>query len=173
MIFEMQTEIDISEMSEKVQRATIESVLSRIDLFAEMPKPHLRRVIAIGVEEIFKRGRTVFAEGDLGDEMYVVLEGAARVTRMVPGVGEEALAILPVGAYFGEMSLLDDAPRSATVIAHENLRLFVIHRRDLEDLLFVDRDLAYQLLWNFVRTLTQRLRTTNDKMALLAASNKF
>ena len=45
--------------------------------------------------------------------------------------------------------------------------------RDLEDLLFVDRDLAYELLWNFVRTLSRRLRATNDKMTFLATTNKF
>ena len=48
-----------------------------------------------------------------------------------------------------------------------------IHRRDLEDLLFVDRDLAYELLWNWVRTLSRRLRATNDKMTFLATTSKF
>ena len=47
-----------------------------------------------------------------------------------------------------------DAYVVATAIAHEKSRLFVVNRRDLEDLLFVDRDLAYELLWNFVRTLS-------------------
>ena len=88
-------------------------------------------------------------------------------------MGEEALAILRSGAYFGEMSLIDDAPRSAHALVHERCRLFVIAKSDLEDLLFVDRDLAYELLWNFVRTLTTRLRETNDKMTFLATTNKF
>ena len=67
----------------------------------------------------------------------------------------------------------DDAPRSASVIAHEALKLFEVDRQDLDDLLFVDRDLAYELLWNFVRTLSRRLRATNDKMTFLATTNKF
>ena len=46
-------------------------------------------------------------------------------------------------------------------------------KQKLEDLLFVDRDLAYDLLWNFVRTLSGRLRQTNDKMTFLAVTNKF
>ena len=65
---------------------------------------------------------------------------------MVPGMGEEALAVLKSGAYFGEMALIDDFPRSAHAIVHEKCRLFVIRKEDLEDLLFVDRDLAYELL---------------------------
>ena len=151
----------------------VEEILAGIDLFNGLPVAHLRRVVDIGVEQKVKKGENVFSEGDTGDEFYVILDGAVRISRIVPGMGEEALAVLRPGAYFGEMSLLDDAPRSATVICHESLRLFVINRRDLEDLLFVDRDLAYEMLWNFVRTLSRRLRATNDKMTFLATSNKF
>ena len=109
----------------------------------------------------------------MGDKFYLILEGAVRISRIVPGMGEEALAILRKNAYFGEMSLIDEAPRSAHALVHERCKLFVIAKRDLEDLLFVDRDLAYELLWNFVRTLTARLRETNDKMTFLATTNKF
>lgn len=148
-------------------------ILAGIDLFSGLPLSHLHRVVDIGVEQRVRKGHNVFAEGDKGDDFYVILEGTVRISRIVPGMGEEALAVLREGAYFGEMSLLDDAPRSATVISHESLLLFVINRQDLEDLLFVDRDLAYEMLWNFVRTLSRRLRATNDKMTFLATSSKF
>ena len=88
-------------------------------------------------------------------------------------MGEEALAVLKAGDYFGEMALIDDFPRSADAKAHESCRLFVISKEHLQDLLFVDRDLAYDLLWNFVRTLSGRLRETNDKMTFLAVSSRF
>lgn len=148
-------------------------ILAQIDVFAGLPAMHLRRVVDIGLEESHKSGATVFAEGEAGDKFYLILEGAIRISRIVPGMGEEALAVLRPGAYFGEMSLIDDAPRSATAVTHETCRLFVVQRRDLEDLLFVDRDLAYELLWNFVRTLSRRLRATNDKMTFLATTSKF
>lgn len=157
----------------QVEGKTTEEILAQIDIFAGLPTPHLRRVVDIGVEERYKKGSKVFEEGDAGDRFYLILDGAVRISRFVPGMGEEALAVLRTGAYFGEMSLIDEAPRSATAIAHESLRLFVVNRRDLEDLLFVDRDLAYELLWNFVRTLSRRLRATNDKMTFLATTNKF
>ena len=88
-------------------------------------------------------------------------------------MGEEALAVLRAGTYFGEMALIDDFPRSADARAHEDCRLFVIRKEDLADLLFVDRDLAYDLLWSFVRTLAGRLRETNDKMTFMAVTSKF
>lgn len=162
-----------AEKKKKGESINIEEVLAGIDIFSGLPTTHLRRVVAIGQEEKHKKGHTVFSEGDRGDKFYLILDGAVRISRMVPGMGEEALAVLKTGAYFGEMSLLDDSPRSASVIAHESLRVFVVNRQDLEDLLFVDRDLAYEMLWNFVRTLSRRLRATNDKMTFLATTNKF
>jgi len=147
--------------------------LSKIKFFSGLPTAYLRRIADIGVEEDHNGGTTVFQEGDKGDKFYLILSGAIRISRMVPGMGEEALAVLKNGAYFGEMALIDDFPRSAHAIVHEKCRLFVIRKEALEDLLFVDRDLAYELLWNFVRTLSGRLRETNDKMTFLSVTNKF
>ena len=156
-----------------LQGKTTLEILAQIDMFSGLPKAHLRRVVEIGLEEQYKSSAQIFAEGTPGDQFYLIVEGAVRISRMVPGMGEEALAVLRAGAYFGEMSLIDDAPRSATAVCHEACRLFVLNRRDLEDLLFVDRDLAYELLWNWVRTLSKRLRATNDKMTFLATTSKF
>jgi CRP/FNR family transcriptional regulator, cyclic AMP receptor protein len=149
------------------------ALLEKIPIFAGIGEVHLHRIAAIGTEEEHALGTTIFAEGDAGTKLYVVLAGAVRVSRMVPGMGEEALAVFKPGAYFGEMALIDEAPRSAHAIVHERARLFIIAKSDLEELLFIDRELAYELLWNFVRTLSRRLRETNDKMTFLATSNKF
>ena len=73
-------------------------------------------------KEARKHGEAIFAEGDKGDRFYLILDGAVRISRMVPGMGEEALAVLKNGAYFGEMALIDDFPRSAHAIVHEKCR---------------------------------------------------
>src|SRR5579859_3364097 len=159
-------------MAESAATAAVE-LLSKIKFFEGLPPPYLRRIADLGIEEVRNGGETIFAEGDKGDKFYLIFDGAVRISRMVPGMGEEALAVLHAGAYFGEMSLIDEAPRSAHALVHEKCRLFVIRKEDLEDLLFVDRDLAYELLWNFVRTLSGRLRETNDKMTFLSVTNKF
>lgn len=151
---------------------TIE-LLGRVNLFAGLPAVYLRRIAAIGTTEAHDAGSKIFVEGDPGDKMYVILEGSVRISRQVPGMGEEALAVLKTHDYFGEMALIDDFPRSADANVHESCSLFVITKDHLADLLFVDRDLAYDLLWNFVRTLAGRLRQTNDKMTFLAVSSRF
>jgi CRP-like cAMP-binding protein len=148
-------------------------LLGRIQLFTGLAPQYLKCIADIGVEESHKVGQSVFAEGDRGDKFYLILEGAVRISRNVSGMGEEALAILKAGDSFGEMSLIDDAPRSADAKVHESCKLFCIRKEDLEDLLFVDRDLAYELLWNLVRLLSARLRETNDKMTFMAVAGKF
>jgi CRP-like cAMP-binding protein len=148
-------------------------LLSKINLFAGLQAAYLRRIASLGLEETHPANALIFAEGAQGDKVYLILSGAVRISRTVPGMGEEALAVLRAGTYFGEMALIDDFPRSADARAHEDCRLFVIRKEDLVDLLFVDRDLAYDLLWSFVRTLSSRLRDTNNKMTFLAVTNKF
>lgn len=151
----------------------IVELLAKIHIFAGLQPAYLRRIAAVGTREQHQSGATVFSEGSEGDKMYLILSGAVRISRQVSGMGEEALAVLRAGNYFGEMSLVDESPRSADAKAHEATELLVLKKDDLEDLLFVDRDLAYDLLWNFVRTLTSRLRDTNDKMTFLAVTNRF
>jgi len=148
-------------------------LLAKVHMFEGLQPAYLKRIAAIGVHEQHAAGTTIFAEGAVGDKMYLIASGAVRISREVPGMGEEALAVLRPGNYFGEMALIDDSPRSADAKAHEMTEVFVIRKEDLEDLLFVDRDLAYDLLWNFVRTLSGRLRETNDKMTFLAVTNRF
>jgi CRP/FNR family transcriptional regulator, cyclic AMP receptor protein len=148
-------------------------LLARVNLFSGLPPIYLRRLAGIGEIETHARGTQIFAEGTPGEKVYIILEGAVRISRQVGGMGEETLAVLKTGDYFGEMALIDDFPRSADALAHERSRLFVITKDHLADLLFVDRDLAYDLLWTFVRTLAARLRETNDKMTFLAVSSKF
>ena len=148
-------------------------LLSKISLFTALQPSYLRRIAALGIEEDFDANAIIFKEGAQGDKMYLILSGAVRIGRQVPGMGEEALAVLRAGTHFGEMALIDDFPRSADARAHEACRLFVIRKEDMEDLLFVDRDLAYDLLWSFVRTLSSRLRETNDKMTFMAVTSKF
>jgi CRP/FNR family transcriptional regulator, cyclic AMP receptor protein len=96
-----------------------------------------------------------------------------RIARDLAGMGEEALAILQPGDYFGEMALVDDAPRSADAKAHEDCTLFSIRREDLSELMFLNKDLAHDLLWTFLRTISQRLREANDKMTFLTITGKF
>lgn len=151
----------------------IAAALGKIQLFDGIRDAGLERIASICSEETYRLGDVVFREGDVGDKLYLILDGKIRISREVSGMGEEALAVLGPGAAFGEMSLIDDFPRSADARVHERCRLLVLTKEALEDLLFLDKDLAYEILMNFVRILSARLRETNDKMTFLSVTGKF
>ncbi len=150
------------------------AALRACPLFQSLSGGQLRKVAGIASHRDVAAGGVIFREGDAGDEMYVVVAGKVRISKQVEGVGEEALSILEPGSYFGEMAVIDDAPRSADARAHAACALAAIKREDLDQLMFIDKDLAYDILWTFVRTLTVRLRETNDKItAFFALSGHF
>jgi CRP/FNR family cyclic AMP-dependent transcriptional regulator len=153
--------------------ASKEEQLAKIHLFAGLRPEALRLVAEVTHEETHPQGTVVFRHGDVGEKLYLILEGRVRITREVQGMGEEALAVVGPGEVFGEMALLDDSVRSADARVHEPCRLLAIHRDAFDDLLFVHKDLAYEVLWNVVRTLTRRLRETNEKFAMLSFAAKF
>src|SRR5258708_31054692 len=96
--------------SATVPRAMDAAQLKKIPLFANLTPDHLGKVAAIAEQRQFKSNDRVFQEGEVGTEMYIIGQGKIRISKMVPGVGEEALAILEPGSYFGEMALIDDTP---------------------------------------------------------------
>lgn len=161
--------------AEHTQRIDVlQRMLRQVSLFDGLLRVHLTRIANLVKEVHYRPGDAVFKHGDDGDGLYLILTGAIRISRSVSGVGEEALAILKPGMYFGEMSIVDDeVPRSADAIAHEESRLLRLPKDDLRDLMFVDRELAYELLWRFVRTLSGRLRDSNDRLLMLTVSSKF
>jgi CRP/FNR family cyclic AMP-dependent transcriptional regulator len=150
----------------------IEAV-AKVDLFRDLNHEGIERLAAICAEESYRVGDVIFKEGEVGDKLYLILEGRIRISREVSGMGEEALAILGPGAAFGEMALIDSSPRSADARVHERCRVLVLTKAALEDLLFLDKDLAYEILWTFVKILSARLRETNDKATFLSVTGKF
>ncbi len=113
-------------------------------LFQSLPADRVRRIADIATHRDLPAGAIIFREGESGDEMYVVIAGKVRISKRVAGVGEEALGILEPGSHFGEMAMVDDSPRSADAIAHTACALAVIRRDELDQLMFVDKDLAYE-----------------------------
>lgn len=139
--------------------------LKKVYLFEDLTNEELDRVLSIANKETHESETVIFKEGDPGEKFYILLDGEVRVMKPVASLGNEALAILKPGDFFGEMALIDDSPRSATIIVNGKTTLLAIRKADFESLLFLNKELAYTLLWAFVRTLSARLRETNDKLS--------
>jgi CRP/FNR family transcriptional regulator, cyclic AMP receptor protein len=149
------------------------SLLKQVALFEGLTQAQLRKLGGALKALEFPAGQHLFREGTTGTSMFIIFDGRVRISKMVPGIGEEALAILEKGQYFGEMSLIEDGPRSADAIAHSACKVYELEREKLDQLMFTDKELASTLLWTFVRTLSARLRETNDKIRAFFALSSF
>jgi CRP-like cAMP-binding protein len=154
-------------MSESIEQ------LQKVSLFAGLKPEAIRIISKVATEETHAPGTKIFQHGDAGDKLYLILEGRVRISREVPGMGEEALAVLGPGQVFGEMALLDESPRSADARVHERCRVLAIPKDGFDDLLFMHKDLAYEVLWSMVRMLVGRLRETTDKLTFLSVTGRF
>jgi CRP-like cAMP-binding protein len=132
--------------------STVEKVLflKSIDLFSQIPGEDLAQVALISTEESRDAGEEIFAEGEAGDALYLVLDGRVRVHRQ-----DRVIAELGERECFGEMALLDAAPRSATVTALVDTDLLKISREDFQEILNEKPEIAAGI----IKVLTRRLRS--------------
>ncbi len=136
------------------------AALQHVPLFRYLSSKEQLAVLATTSTRNYESGAKIVVEESPGDAMFVVIQG--RVCVETKGV---EIARLDSGGHFGEMGLINDLPRSATVRALEPCRMMVINRPDLVELMKEDRVLSIKLLWNFVNVLSERLHTTSDELS--------
>ena len=151
----------------------VAALLKTLPLFKDLDEVELAAVADVCREEKFVSGEYVFREGESGNRLYLITHGEVRISRDVPGSGEEALAILKAGALFGEMAVFDRSERSTHAISNGGTTVLTITRTDFEMLLDFNRELAYKVLWAVTRILSARLRSTNDSLRAFLAMSMF
>jgi CRP/FNR family cyclic AMP-dependent transcriptional regulator len=151
----------------------VAALLRTVPLFKDLDDPELAEVAALCREERFESGTYIFREGESGNRLYLITEGEVRISRDVPGSGEEALAVLKPGAVFGEMAVFDRSERSTHAISNGGSVMLTIARSDFEMLLDLNRELAYKVLWAVTRLLSARLRGANDSLRSFLAMSMF
>ena len=153
--------------------AVVTELLRSVAIFRDLDTGELARVAEVCREQTFASGEYIFREGEAGNRLFLIVEGEVRISRDVPGSGEEALAILKPGAMFGEMAVFDRSERSTDAISNGGTKVITIARSDFELLLDFNRELAYKVLWAMVRMLSGRLRSTNDSLRTFLAMSMF
>ena len=135
---------------------TVEKVLflKSVDLFSQIPGEDLAQIALITNEEPHESGEDVVIEGEVGDALYIVLDGRVKVHRK-----ERAIAELGQRECFGEMALLDASPRSATVTVMDNVTLLKISREDFQDIMSEKHAISQGV----IKVLTRRLRDAINK----------
>lgn len=116
----------------------------------------------------FAAGDKLFEEGDPGDALYIIREGAVEIRKKSPAGEEQVLATLGKFAMFGEMSLITEAPRNATAVVSAATKAFRIDKKTFLDLLEEDSLPAYKICLAIARFLAHRLDHLDEKMVKLA-----
>jgi CRP-like cAMP-binding protein len=148
--------------------------LKGVRLFQGLDNDQLAEILMLGIVKDYKKDAVIFEEGAKGDRFYIVYTGAVRISKIYQHMGEEALTIVGPGDFLGEMSFFNEEQRSARAVAQEDAQLLELRNADLRSHLETRPDVALRFLWAFCRTLSQRVRETNEKFsALFAISRVF
>src|SRR4051794_40440226 len=140
------------------------AVLKAVPLFASVPDEQLRMLTSVVTRRSVPRSTTVIAGGDVTDSLYIILSGRLKVMMSDAEGKEVILTILGPGEFFGEMGLIDDAPRSASVVAIEPCELLSIAKRDFKKSLAENFEMSMAVM----RGLVRRLREADRKIGSLA-----
>lgn len=140
---------------------TNHAALRQVPFFAELSQEELSELSARMVSRRFSTGQVVFHHGDPGGLLYIIQKGKIKISYATVEGQEALLAILGKDDFFGELALLDEAPRSASAQALESTETLTLHREDFLRFLRHNPDFTLHVL----RTLTQRIRNLNSQVS--------
>jgi len=144
-------------------------LLRNVPLFSVLPENQLALLTGVVSRKSFPRGTTIIAAGDVTESLYVVISGRMKVMMSDDEGREVILAMLGTGEYFGEMGLVDDSPRSASVVALEACELLSLSKRDFKNCLNDNFEMAMTVM----RGLVKRLREADKKIGSLALMDVY
>ncbi len=143
------------------------NLLKLVPLFSSLKDEELDTILNHSSKVNYPKNKIIFLEEEEGNELYMILKGRVKVVRISESGEEITLAVLQKGDFFGEMSLLDGKPRSATVISDEDSILILFNKNNFEKVIEKYPRIALKLL----KELTSRLRKADDLIGNLAFLN--
>lgn len=148
----------------------LESV-RQVSLFRALDDQHTNQLAGMLRERRFTKGELVFDQGDPGDSLFVIVSGRVRIFLASPDGREATIRILEPGTSFGELAVLDRAPRSASAVAHEDAVTLVLYRDDFMNLL---RE-SFPLVEHVIQLLAERVRYNTaytERLAFLSVPGR-
>src|SRR4051794_30991244 len=148
-------------ITEQLKRGNVDEILARAGIFQGV-EPSAVSALTKQLQPVdFPRGHTVFAEGEPGDRLYIIVSGKVKIGRRSPDGRENLLNIMGPSDMFGELSIFDPGPRTSTATTVTEVRALSMGRPELREWISKRPEIAEQLL----RVLARRLRRTNNMLA--------
>jgi signal transduction histidine kinase len=132
--------------------------LKKVYFFQDLPDEQIKKIQQVCHQIEYQPGQVIFEEGSQADRFYIVAEGAVEVWKDYRLPEKDLLAIHERGHLFGEMALIDELPRSATLVAKESTRLFYIDRDDFHTIIEDNSEIAISIL----KSVTDMVRSSNE-----------
>jgi len=142
-------------------RSDLPAILSHVPIFADLSKREMAAVVRILHEREYQAEEIIFRENEPGMGMYIIHTGTVAI---ISESGQLQLSELSDGAFFGDVALLDDAPRSATAVAKTACKIFGFFQPDLFALMERDPQLGLKIVFRLARLIAERLRKTNQRV---------
>jgi len=144
-------------------------LLEKVSLFAGLSRRQLGKLLVKLFEKEYEPGETIFLEGEPGKALFIVLDGRVSIVHAGHGA-EERVATLAPGAYFGELALIDDLPRSASARADEHSALLILYKSHFDDLIEGHSTIAIRVMGNLLKALAGYVRAAHARNAALGAA---
>jgi CRP/FNR family cyclic AMP-dependent transcriptional regulator len=144
--------------------------LQRISLFQGISRREFGHLFQVLVPRNYAPGEILFLEGDIGRALFILESGQVEISRANRAGDPVRVAVLTPGDYFGEMSLLDDRPRTATAAAIEPVRVLLLYKADLEKLVRQVPHIGAAIMTHLAMLLAARLRSMTDQAPISIAS---
>ncbi len=136
----------------------------QVPLFSGLDDADIQSLMTVAVRRKFQKDAVIFFEDDLGDSLFMIISGRVKVTILSDDGREIILSMLSEKDFFGEMSLLDNEPRSATAIAVQDTEVTVLHQKEFMSIV----ENRPRVLLNLLSVLSDRLRKANHQIGSLA-----
>lgn len=137
--------------------------LKELPLFQDLTISELEKIKNIAVQKKYRTEEVIIKENVKGEELYIIIGGSVRISKMIKDAEKQTFAILKGGNFFGELSLLDGRAHSATVEAVEESEILIINKNDFDKLLETDPQGGFKVMKKIIIEISSLLRQMNDK----------
>jgi CRP/FNR family cyclic AMP-dependent transcriptional regulator len=140
-----------------------------LKFFKGFPNEEIGRIVRLMIPVTYAEGETVLKEGEMSNVLMLIIKGQAKVMKQIDEKNFKLLSILEVGDIFGEMSFFDTAPHDATVIAHNDISVLALSKKDFETFIDSYPKFGNKILSRIIQVSSERIRNLNEEVKQLGS----
>lgn len=142
---------------------------SELSFFKNFTKDEINDLVRLMIPVSYAEGEAIIKEGELSRLLMLIIKGRAKVVKKIDEKNEKLLSILETGDILGEMSFFDNAAHNATVVAHSQLNVLVLSKKDFETFIEKHPKTAFKILIRIIQVCSYRIRNLNEEVKQLGS----